>query len=210
MDRHQVTMEAAQDEADRLHQAIETIRQRNRTGDANAARPRSEEASATRQQAKLPQLAAKTPPQSDAPPKPAPPATGAVDPASPGQQLVTARQWLAAGRPGEARRLLAMAQTQLVLQPVTPDAPEARGTSQSAGAVGNAIRWLDLGSDRLAMQAINQAMQAINQSGGNGNQLVGRSGPVTTVPAWSGYPVSIYSGYSQPYDPGAGGKADQR
>ena len=110
---------------------------------------------------------------------------------------MTAKQWLAAGRPDEARRLLAIVQTQLVLQPVTPDAPEAHGTSVPAGDVGNAIRWLDLGANRRAMQAINRAIEDSN-------------GPVSTVRAWSGNPIGIYSGYSQPYATGSYGTADRR
>jgi hypothetical protein len=130
--------------------------------------------------------------------------TASTEVAAPAQNLMTARKLLAAGKPDEARRLLAMVQTQLVLQPVTPDAPDAQGSSVSAGDVGNAIRWLDLGAGRQAMQAINQAMQAINPAAGDGN------GPVSTVRAWSGYPIGVISGYTQPFDPGYSGPADQR
>ena len=93
-------------------------------------------------------------------------------PASP--QLLTARQWLATGRPDEARRVLAMVQTRMVLQPVTPDRPAAEGSNPSATDVGNAIRWLDIGANGQAMQAIDRAI-------GNANA------PVSAQP-WSGYP----------------------
>jgi hypothetical protein len=108
---------------------------------------------------------------------------------SPAQLLVTARQWLAAGRPDEARRLLALAQTQMVLQPVTPDAPDAQGFNPAAADVGNAIHLLDMGATGQAMQLTNRA---IEDSGG----------PPGRVRAWSGYPAREYSGYSQPYTPG--------
>jgi hypothetical protein len=185
--------ELAQAEADRLRQVIDALRQRSKAEDSNPARQKAEEQLPTRQQqqqAKPQQPVAKAQPQSTTPvSQPTQPDTGTTDAASPAQRLMTARQWLAAGRPDQARRLLAMVQTQLVLQPVTPDAPEARGTSLPAGDVGNAIRWLDLGANRQAMQAINQAIEDSN-------------GPVSTVRAWSGYPIGIYSGYSQPYATG--------
>jgi hypothetical protein len=63
--------------------------------------------------------------------------------------------------------------------------------------VGNAIRWLDIGADGQAMQAINQAIEAT-------------SGSARRVRAWSGYPVGIYSGYSQPYTPGFDGRESAR
>ena len=74
------------------------------------------------------------------------------------QQLLIARQWLATGRLDQARRALAVVQTRMVLQPVEPDQPNARGVNALATEVGNAIRWLDLGSNGQAMQALNQAV----------------------------------------------------
>ncbi len=194
LDQRSVSTEAGPAEAERLRQVIDALRQQNKAAETNLARRRTEEASLTRQQqAKPQQLAAKAQPQSPAPAMSAPPAAGADAglpvQQPPVQQLMTARQWLAAGRPDEARRLLARVQTQLVLQPVTPDAPEARGTSASAGEVGNAIRWLDIGAPRQAMQAINKAID-------------GSSGPAGPVRAWSGYPANVSSGYSQPYGAG--------
>ena len=173
---------------------VETLRQQDKVESANL-RPKPEEVSPTGPQIKQQQLA-KAQQQPAVQAKATPPMLSA-DALSPVQRLMTARQWLAAGRPDEARRLLAMVQTQLVLQPVTPDGPEARGTSAPAGHVGNAIRWLDLGAGRQAIQAINEA---IEESGG----------PVAVVRAWSGYPSGTYSGNSQPYGPGSYGTADQR
>jgi hypothetical protein len=195
LDQRNVSTEAGPAEAERLRQVIDALRQQNKAAETNLARRRTEEASLTRQQqAKPQQLAAKAQPQLPAPPMPAAPAAGFADAGvpvqqPPVQQLMTARQWLAAGRPDEARRLLARVQTQLVLQPVTPDAPEAGGTSASAGEVGNAIRWLDIGAPRQAMQAINKAID-------------GSSGSAGPVRAWSGYPAKVSSGYSQPYGAG--------
>ena len=93
--------------------------------------------------------------------------------------LTAARQLLAEGRLDDARRLLAMAQTQIVFRPVTPEAPDAQGFSVPATAVGDAIRWLDIGAVAQAMQAINMA---IEDSSGR-------------VRVWSG--TSRYPAYSQ-------------
>jgi hypothetical protein len=74
------------------------------------------------------------------------------------QRLVTAQQWLVMGRPDEARRELVMAQTQMVLQPVTPEQPTAEGGNPSATDVGKVIRWLDMGANRVAVEALNQVI----------------------------------------------------
>jgi hypothetical protein len=73
------------------------------------------------------------------------------------QELWMARQWLATGRLDQARRVLARLQTQMVLQPVS-DRPAVGGVNAPAAEVGNAIRWLDMGSNAQAMQALNQAL----------------------------------------------------
>jgi hypothetical protein len=74
-------------------------------------------------------------------------------------QLLIAREWLVTGRLDQARRVLAMVQTQMVFQPVEPDQPPAaQGVTPLATDVGNAIRWLDMGAKDQAMQALNQAM----------------------------------------------------
>ena len=96
-------------------------------------------------------------PASSRPPlAPAPAGTSAA------QQLVNAQQWLAAGRSDEARRILAMVQTQMVFRPVTPDQPMAEGGNPSATDVGAAIRWLDMGVSGQAMQAIGRAINHAN------------------------------------------------
>ncbi len=74
------------------------------------------------------------------------------------QQLLIARQWLAAGRLDRARHVLAMAQTRMVLQPFEPDRAAARGVNALATNVGDAIRWLDMGSNEQAMQALDKAL----------------------------------------------------
>ena len=74
------------------------------------------------------------------------------------QQRASLVASLATGRPDEARRLLAMVQTQMVLRPVTPDRPSAEGVSVSATHVGYAIRWLDRGANGQAVQAIDRAV----------------------------------------------------
>ncbi len=98
------------------------------------------------------------------------------------QQLMTARQWLAAGRPEQARRVLAVVQTQMVFQPVTPDQPVEQEGNASATYVGDAIRWLDRGANGQAMAAINRAIAGI------GNGLPN---------AWAGYPAEGPSSYVQ-------------
>jgi len=74
------------------------------------------------------------------------------------QQLLIARQWLATGHLDQARHVLAMVQTRLVLQPVEPDQPNKHAVNVLATEVGNAIRWLDMGANGQAMQALNQAV----------------------------------------------------
>jgi hypothetical protein len=74
------------------------------------------------------------------------------------QQLLIARQWLATGRLDQARRILAVVQTRIVLQPTGPNASSTPSVNALATNVGNAIRWLDMGSAGAAMQALNQAV----------------------------------------------------
>ena len=74
-----------------------------------------------------------------------------------------------------------MVQTRMVLQPVTPDRPTADGANPAATDVGNAIRWLDIGANGQAMQAIDRAISNANA-------------PVSAQP-WSGYPPSAPAGY---------------
>ena len=174
--------DAAQAEADRLRQVIDALRQQNKAEQAPVVHQKTEDASLARQKPK-PQQSPTTPSQEPLRAQHRP-----SEAAVPGRQLVTAKQWLAAGRPDEARRLLATAQTEMVLQPVTPDAPDAQGGSASASEVGNAIRLLDIGANRQAMEAINRAIEAA-------------SGSVGRVRAWSGYQSESYSGYSQPFSP---------
>jgi hypothetical protein len=78
--------------------------------------------------------------------------------ASPRMQLMNARQALMGGRSEDARRMLALAQTQMVFQPVTPDQPDAAGGNVAATEVGYAIRWLDIGNPTLALQQISVAL----------------------------------------------------
>ena len=74
------------------------------------------------------------------------------------QQLLIARQWLTTGHLDQARHVLAMVQTRLVPQPVEPDQPNKHAVNVLATEVGNAIRWLDMGANGQAMQALNQAV----------------------------------------------------
>jgi hypothetical protein len=74
------------------------------------------------------------------------------------QQLLIARQWLATGRLDQARRILAVVQTRMVLQPTEPNGSNSPSVNALATNVGNAIRWLDMGSAGAAIQALNQAV----------------------------------------------------
>ena len=183
-------LEASRAEADRLRQSIDTLQQQRQTEESSLARQKAEESARPKQPE--PPRAAMRPPPPVAAPKPAAqqpatqPGPAAPAPTAP-QQLLTARQWLAAGRPDEARRVLAMVQTQMVFQPVTPDQPQAQGGNASASDVGDAIRWLDMGASGQAMQAINRAID------GNGGPAPPR--------AWSGYAAQQPPAYPPPAAP---------
>ena len=128
-------------------------------------------------------MVARQPPQSTPiprplPPLPAPQPMQALPSPSAAQQLQAARQWLSVGRPDEARRVLAMVQTQMVFQPVTPDHPVASSSNPSATNVGDAIRWLDMGATGQAMQSITRAINETNAGDGG------------LARAWSGYPAA--------------------
>ena len=205
LDQHRGNPQTAQADGERLRQVIENLRQQDKAQEANPGRQKTE-ATPARQEAKQQQQHfSRAQPEPAALLKLTPQAPAPADSPLPVQRLMTARQWLAVGRPDEARRLLAMVQTQLVLQPVTPDAPAARGASAPAAEVGNALRWLDLGAGRQAMQAINQAIRDSSE-------------PAGVVRAWSGYSVGAYSGTyqgtsqatSQPYGPEAYAPTDPR
>jgi hypothetical protein len=86
------------------------------------------------------------------------------------ERLLTARQSLAAGRPDEARRLLAEVQTQMVLRPVSPERPSAEGGNVSATDVGYAIRWLDIGANGQAARAIDRAVAHVRADAARSQQ----------------------------------------
>jgi hypothetical protein len=99
---------------------------------------------------------------SEPPLNPVPSATRPIPVFMPGlrasQQLLIAREWLVTGRVDQARRVLAIVQTQMVFHPVESDQPTVQGVNALATDVGNAIRWLDMGANGQAMQALNQAL----------------------------------------------------
>ena len=69
----------------------------------------------------------------------------------------------------------------MVLRPVTPGHPMAEGGNPSATEIGAAIRWLDIGANSQAMQAINRAIN-------HANAAEPRPRP------WSGYPNQPFGG----------------
>jgi hypothetical protein len=149
-------LDVARAEADKLRQDIGTLHQQRQTEQASLARQKAREQNvATASAARS--LGPASVPQSMQPPT-----------SSASQQLFSARQWLAAGRADEARRLLAMAQTQMVLQPVTSEQAVAQGGNASATDVGDAIRWLDIGARGQAMLAINRAIDSADPASAAG------------------------------------------
>ena len=156
----------------RLRQGIDTYRQQRQADDVSGGRQKTPElpqaaTGATARTAPtrpVPQPAATRPGQPTPTAQPAQP----MPAASARQQLQTAQQWLSAGRPDEARRVLAMVQTQVVFQPGTPDQPDARASSPTMTDVGDAIRWLDMGAGGQAMEAITRAIDDASPGGGDG------------------------------------------
>lgn len=114
---------------------------------------------------------------------PAPRPASAPPPLAPAltQSLQNAQRWLAAGRPDEARNILTTVQTQMVFQPVTPGQPMAEGGNPSATEIGTAIRWLDVGANGQAMQAISRAINHANAA-------------EPRPRSWSGYSNQNFSG----------------
>jgi hypothetical protein len=182
-------LDAARAEADDLRQVIDTLRQQHQakegsltqqkaqgqqTAAAVSARPASPK---TDRRPTQPMVARQPPIPRPLPPLPAPQPMQALPSPSAAQQLQAARQWLSVGRPDEARRVLAMVQTQMVFQPVTPGHPAASSSNPSATNVGDAIRSLDIGATGQAMQSITRAINNTNAGGGG------------HVRAWSGYPA---------------------
>ena len=131
--------------------------------DALQQERKAEQATPTRQKPHGQQMAA-LPPRPPSAPSLIPASTSVrpiralVPEANAYQQLLIARQSLTTGHLDQARHVLAMVQTRLVLQPVEPDQPNKHAVDVLATEVGNAIRWLDMGANGQAMQALNQAV----------------------------------------------------
>jgi hypothetical protein len=176
-------LEAARAEAQKLRDVVETLRHQPQGEQASPARQKTEGqqtavagsagAVATKpapRPTRLPPV--RQPAQSTPTPQPASPVltqqpmqpTPTLPSAT--QQLQSARQWLSVGRTDEARRVLAMVQTQMVFVPVTPDQPAALGLNPSATDVGDAIRWLDIGAIGQAMRSITRAIESGTRAGG--------------------------------------------
>ena len=218
-------LDAVRAETDKLRQGIDRLREQRQAEEASLARQKAPEQLAavalprpappkptprTAQPLPVRQPGQSTPGPQQSEPMPAPrssqptpgPQPAQLMPArSAAQQLQTARQWLSAGRPDEARRILAMVQTQMVFQPVTPDQPSAQGGSPSATDIGDAIRWLDMGASGQAMQSITRAIGNANPPA-NAN-LAGNTRPERgPVRAWSGFTADTPAGTVPPPPPG--------
>jgi hypothetical protein len=169
-------IEAKRAEMDGLRQGLEAMR-----AETDTLRRQAEEDALARNKVREKQMATANAPRrppAQRPASPPPPFAPALT-----QSLQNAQQWLAAGRPDEARNILATVQTQMVLRPVTPGQPMADGGNPSATEIGAAIRWLDIGANSQAMQAINRAINHANAA--------------ATEPRprpWSGYPNQPFGG----------------
>ena len=169
-------IEAKRAEMDGLRQGIDAMRAETDT----LRQQRQAEARSFKAQEK--QMATANAPRRPPAPRPASPPPQSAPAVA--QSLQNAQQWLAAGRPDEARNILATVQTQMVLRPVTPGQPMAEGSNPSATEIGAAIRWLDIGANSQAMQAINRAINHANAA--------------ATEPRprpWSGYPNQPFGGH---------------
>jgi soluble cytochrome b562 len=169
-------IEAKRAEMDGLRQGLEAMRAET---DTLGQQRQAEEDALARNKAQEKQMATANAPRrppAARPASPPPPSAPALT-----QSLQNAQQWLAAGRPDEARNTLVTVQTQMVLRPVTPDHPMAEGGNPSATEIGTAIRWLDVGANSQAMQAISRAIN-------HANAAEPRPRP------WSGYPNQPFGG----------------
>ena len=172
--RRQRQAEEAALALDRLRQGLDAYQQQRQADDASAARqkPQVQEQAATAAAARsaasrpTPQPAQPVSTRQPVQPTPATQPAQPMPAASAWQQLQTAQQWLSAGRPDEARRVLAMVQTQVVFQPGTPDQPNSRASDPTMTDVGDAIRWLDAGAGGRAMEAITRAIADAKPEGG--------------------------------------------
>ena len=112
---------------------------------------------------------------SDEPPPPAPTEPPA---APPRQRLLDARTALAAGRLGEAEKLLQQAQIQLVLRPTTPSQDVSFTGSVAAGQVAEALSMLSAGNVQHAMHYINLAAAQADQ----GPAVAAMTAPISLMP----------------------------
>jgi hypothetical protein len=167
--RRQRQAEEASLALDRLRQSFDTYRQQRQADDASGARRQTQEQQQAATAAAARTAASKPVPQPAQPVSTRQPGqpTPTTQPAQPmpAEQLQTAQQWLSAGRPDEARRVLVMVQTQVVFQPGTPDRPDAQVSNPMMTDVGDAIRWLDEGAGGQAMQSITRAIDDANPGG---------------------------------------------
>jgi TolA-binding protein len=164
-------VEARRTEKDGLRQSLESMRAET---ELLRQQRQAEEDALARDKARG-KIAANAPRRTPAPRAAAPSLTAAPTGPSAVQELLNAQQWLATGRPDQARQILAIVQTQIVLRPVTPDHPMTEGGNPSASDIGAAIRWLDMGANGQAMQAISRAIK-------HANAVEALSSP------WAGYP----------------------
>jgi hypothetical protein len=112
---------------------------------------------------------------SDEPPAPAPTEPPA---APPRQRLLAARTALAAGRVGDAEKLLQQAQIQLVLRPTTPSQDVSVTGSVAAGQVAEALSMLNAGNVQHAMHYINLAAAQADQ----GPAVAAMTAPISLMP----------------------------
>jgi hypothetical protein len=149
---------------DQEQRAIDALRKQRHDFEAASARP-----APARQYNSTGSLVIQSTPSESAPSTPRSNTT-TRQPSStpPAVRLMAARQALTGGRPEDARRMLALAQTEMVFQPVTPDQPDASGGNMAATEVGYAIRWLDLGNPDMAVRQIDAVLATMPTSDATG------------------------------------------
>jgi DNA polymerase III gamma/tau subunit len=178
--QRQKDLASLRSDTDQARRDLDTIKQQKQAETAAIAQRKLQERQAADARRQRAAEEAPAPPPVAATPAEQQKAAQPVPAAAPPVQLLRAREALAAGRPRQARHLLATAQTELVLQPSDPGQPAGAGGNFVASLVGEAIHSVDTGDTNRAFQAINQAIDMASQRAED-------SGYVAPVPPAAGY-----------------------
>jgi len=180
--------------ADQEQRAIDALRKQRHDLEAASARP-----APVRQYSSANSPAIQSTPSESAPAAPRSNTPTTRQPSvPPAVRLMAARQALTGGRTEDARHMLALAQTEMVFQPVTPDQPDAAGGNVAATEVGYAIRWLDLGNPDMAARQIDAVLATMPTSSDATGALSNEA------------PTPLASGYAAPRPATANGSSTWR